>query len=143
MAGSGGRRPDKRLRGKSRVHWCRQVLALAVLCLTAAKGFAFTAPLTAYFSGAVTTLGSGFNEPAGVAVDGSGNVFVADRNHNAVKEILAAGGYTTVHTLGSGFSEPTGVAVDGSGNVFVADTNHNAVKEILAAGRLHHRQHPG
>jgi len=55
-----------------------------------------------------------------VAVDGSGNVFVADTYNNAVKENLAAGGYTTVNTLGSGFSNPTGVAVDGSGNVFVA-----------------------
>ena len=51
-----------------------------------------------------------------------------------MKEILAAGGYTTVNTLGSGFSGPDGVAVDGSGNVFVADTGNNAVKEILAAG---------
>ena len=58
-------------------------------------------------------------------MDGSGNVFVADSGNNAVKEILAAGGYTTVNTLGSGFSlAPTGVAVDGSGNVFVADTDN-------------------
>jgi len=69
-----------------------------------------------------------------VAVDGSGNVYVADANNNAVKEILAAGGYTTVNTLGSGFSFPYGVAVDGSGNVFVADAGNNAVKEMVAVG---------
>ena len=70
-----------------------------------------------------------------MAVDGSGNVFVADTGNNAVKEILAAGGYTTVNTLGSGFNRgPDGVAVDGSGNVFVADSGNSAVKEILAAG---------
>jgi sugar lactone lactonase YvrE len=86
------------------------------------------------FSGAISTLGSGFNFPGGVAVDGSGNVFVADNNNNAVKEIVAAGGYTTVNTLGSGFHLPGGVAVDGSGNVFVADSGNSAVKEILAAG---------
>jgi hypothetical protein len=51
-----------------------------------------------------------------------------------VKEILAAGGYTTVNTLGSGFISPSGVSVDGSGNVFVGDEGHNAVKEIMAAG---------
>ena len=68
-----------------------------------------------------------------MAVDGSGNVFVADSGNNAVKEILAAGGYTTVNTLGGGFSSPRGVAVDGSGNVFVADTGNNAVKEIPAS----------
>jgi hypothetical protein len=43
----------------------------------------------------VDTLGSGFSGPYGVAVDGSGNVFVADTLNNVVKEILAAGGYTT------------------------------------------------
>lgn len=79
----------------------------------------------------VITLGSGFNQPRGIAVDGSGNVFVADYSNSAVKEILAPA-YTTVNTLGSGFSHPTGVAVDGSGNgdVFVGDTGNNEVKEI-------------
>ena len=43
----------------------------------------------------VNTLGSGFNSPIGVAVDGSGNVFVADTGNNAVKEIVAAGGTTS------------------------------------------------
>ncbi len=71
---------------------------------------------------------------AGVAVDGSGNVFVADSGNNVVDEIPAAGGYTKVMAVGSGFGSPSGVAVDGSGNVFVADTGNNAVKEILAAG---------
>jgi hypothetical protein len=78
----------------------------------------------------VNTLGSGFFNPAGVAVDGSGNVYVADFGNHAVKEILAAGGYTTVTTLGGGFGGPEGVAVDGAGNVFVADTMDNAVKEM-------------
>ena len=81
-----------------------------------------------------SVLGSGFSTPLGVAVDGSGNIFVADGTQSAVKEILAAGGYTTVNTLGSGFNFPTGVAVDGNGNVFVADSGNNAVKEILAPG---------
>jgi len=37
----------------------------------------------------ITTLGSGFNGLLGVAVDGSGNVYVADSGNSAVKEILA------------------------------------------------------
>ncbi|MGC2211138.1 MAG: Ig-like domain repeat protein [Candidatus Korobacteraceae bacterium] len=89
---------------------------------------------TAHFSYAQVTLGSGFGGPQGVAVDRSGNVFVADTGNSAVKEILAVGGYTTVNTLGSGFYYPSGVAVDRSGNVFVADTYNSAVKEILAVG---------
>jgi streptogramin lyase len=127
-------RVDKRPRRGSRARSGKWVLALAVLFLSALVGLAPTAEAqTAHFS-SITTLGSGFNQPYGVAVDGSGNVFVADQGNNAVKEILTAGGYTTVNTLGSGFINPVGVAVDGSGNVFVADAGNNAVKEILAAG---------
>ncbi len=104
--------------------------AMAVLCLSALCGFSAAAQ-TAH-AGATIILGSGFNLPRGVAVDGSGNVFVADEANNAVKEILAADG--SIQTLGSGLSGPAGVAVDGSGNVFVANYGSNAVEEILAAG---------
>jgi sugar lactone lactonase YvrE len=92
---------------------------------------------------AVKTLGSDFGNPRGVAIDGSGNVFVADTANQAVYEILADSGYVTVKSLGSGFSNPTGVAVDGSGNVFVANAEAfiepgigtpGAVYEILADG---------
>jgi hypothetical protein len=65
-----------------------------------------------------------------VAVDRSGNVFVADIHNNALYEIVA--GTPTVNVVGIGYSDPQGVAVDGSGNVFVADTMNNAVKEIVA-----------
>jgi len=85
-------------------------------------------------SSTVNTVGSGFSEPFDVAVDGSGNVFVADGGSNTVKEIVAVNGVVSsssaVNTVGSGFFQPTGVSVDGSGNVFVADFYHNAVKEI-------------
>jgi NHL repeat len=81
----------------------------------------------------VATLGGGFSDPFGVAVDASGNVFVGDTLNNAVKEIPP--GCTTagcVTSLGGGFDRPLGVAVDGSGNVFVGDAGNNAVKEILS-----------
>jgi len=81
-------------------------------------------------------LGSGFSNPAGVAVDGIGDVFVADTYNNAVKKMVAVNGgipaSPTILTLGSGFSNPVGVAVDGSGNVFVADDGNSAVKEMVA-----------
>jgi len=99
--------------------------ALAILWL----GSVTDSPLA--HAGATITIGSGFNNPSGIAVDASGNVFVADTDNSEVKELLAPG-YTTINTLGSGFRYPRGVAVDASGNVFVADTGNNAVKEILA-----------
>ena len=81
------------------------------------------------------TLGSGFNLLGSVAVDGAGNVYVADYGNNAVKKIPYSGGsYGTPVTLDSGFSFPQGVAVDGGGNVYVADYAHSAVKEIPYSG---------
>jgi hypothetical protein len=69
-----------------------------------------------------------------VTVDGNGNVIVADTGNQAVKEILALGGYTVVNTLNSNFTHPTGVVVDGGGNIFVADSGSSAVYEILWGG---------
>jgi streptogramin lyase len=88
---------------------------------------------TAYFSGVVEILGGGFTNPIGTAVDPSGNVYVADASHNAVKEIPAGcASSTCVVTIGGGFGDPNGVAVDHSGNVYVADYNNFAVKKIPA-----------
>jgi DNA-binding beta-propeller fold protein YncE len=88
--------------------------------------------------GATLPIGSGFILPNAVAVDSSGNVFVADPGNNAVKEIEAVGGVVSsssaVNTIGSGFNQPSGVAVDAIGNVFVGDSGNNAVKEIVAVG---------
>ena len=110
-----------------------RLAAAAVLAVSALAALPLNSQ-TAHFSGAIVALGSRFGGTAGVSVDGNGNVFVADLNNNAVKEILAADGYATIKTLGSGFNTPEGVAVDGRGNVFVADSGNSAVKEILAAG---------
>jgi sugar lactone lactonase YvrE len=91
-----------------------------------------TGAQVAFVPGAQSTLGSGLSAPQGVAADGTGNVFVADTANNAVKEILASGGYAAVRLLGSDFNAPQGVAVDGVGNIFVADTGNNAVEELSA-----------
>jgi secreted PhoX family phosphatase len=124
VAAPGDGRVDKLPRRESRVRWGRWVPALAIVCLSAVDIFAPSAEAqTAHFSWAVSTLGNGFSFPNGVALDGSGNVFVADTDNNTVKEVLAADGYTTVNMLGRGFLSPSGVALDGGGN--------NVVKEIL------------
>ena len=69
----------------------------------------------------VTTLvSSGLSKPDGLAVDTSGNVYIADTGNKAVKEWNAS--TQAVSTLvSSGLSEPYGVAVDASGNVYIAN----------------------
>jgi large repetitive protein len=80
--------------------------------------------------------GFSFGEPASVAIDGAGNLFVADFGKDAVYEMLAASGYATVNTLGGGFAfgGPAGVALDGAGNLFVADFYNQALYELPAVG---------
>jgi hypothetical protein len=80
--------------------------------------------------GTVTTIGSGFSQPYGVAVDAAGDVFVGDfaePAYNALREVLPD--HTTIKTLGSFFSAE-GVAVDAAGDVFVADGTNNRVVEL-------------
>jgi len=73
----------------------------------------------------VTTLGGGFLDPSAVAVDGAGNIYVADTSNSKVKEMPpGCPSSSCVTTLGGGFNQPGGVAVDGSGNVYVADSNN-------------------
>jgi hypothetical protein len=77
-----------------------------------------------------TTLSDGFSRP-NVAVDGAGNVFVADMGPGAVREIPA--GCTSascVVTVLQAFYGPSALAVDGAGNLFVAEVGNGDVKEI-------------
>jgi sugar lactone lactonase YvrE len=112
-------------------------------------------------TGAVTTLagtpgmmgstdGTGpaarFNFPSGVAVDGAGNVYVADQVNSIIRRVTAAGVVTTLAgtpgTPGSAdgtgaaarFNFPSGVAVDGAGNVYVVDHGNSTLRKITAAG---------
>ena len=86
---------------------------------------------------AVHTLGGGFSfvQLAGVALDGAGNLIVADYGNSQVDRVMAKGGYTTVNVLGGypQFNTPNGLAVDGSGNIFVTDQVNGALYEMVAA----------
>jgi sugar lactone lactonase YvrE len=86
-----------------------------------------------------------FSGPSGVAVDASGNVYVADSGNNEIRVVNAAGKVNTLagklsagYANGAGsnatFNNPTGVAVDASGNVYVADLLNNLIRKIAPGG---------
>ena len=73
---------------------------------------------------------TGLYQPQGLAVDGSGAVYVADFNNRVVK--LAAGSNSQTVLPFGGLNYPEGVAVDGQGNVYVADRGDNRVLKLAA-----------
>ncbi len=78
------------------------------------------------------------DNPCAIAVDGSGNVYVADTGNNRVQKFSSTGEYLTQWgTPGSGdgqFDNPCGIAVDASGNVYVGDTYNNRVQKFSSTG---------
>jgi sugar lactone lactonase YvrE len=99
---------------------------------------------TAGFANGTGTAAS-FNRPLGIAVDGSGNVYVADNVNHVIRKVASGGVVSTLAGSGSpgsadglgsaaSFYNPFGVAVDGVGNVYVADTNNYAIRKVTPAG---------
>ena len=92
--------------------------------------------------------------PTGVALDGAGNLYIADTDGQRIRKVDAAGVITTVAGIGpttAGFTTPgfsgdggaavaaqlnypSGVAPDGAGNLYIADTRNHRIRKVDAAG---------
>ena len=68
----------------------------------------------------------------GVAVDGAGNLFIADIGTNSIRKVTPAGIITTVAS--GQLSFPRGVAVDGAGNLYIADTGNFRIRKVSTSG---------
>jgi sugar lactone lactonase YvrE len=92
------------------------------------------------FQGYVQTLNTGgsisLSSPAAVAVDASGNIFIADTSNNQIVEVNAQGAASvlTISGLSSALSSPKGIAIDGSGNLYIADTGNSRVVMVSPSG---------
>ncbi|MFZ0305416.1 MAG: PASTA domain-containing protein, partial [Terracidiphilus sp.] len=86
-------------------------------------------------NGTQTTVGTGLEYPQGLAVDGAGNVYVADNNLGEVVKIPAGCTNSACQTtVGSGLSSQLGVAVDGAGDVFIGSYGQSEVVKVPANG---------
>lgn len=91
------------------------------------------------------------NDPSGLAMDGAGNLYIADTGNNVIREISAATGIITTiagsnpanvcgsanDTVGDGcpatqatFDQPVGVTLDVAGNLYIADTNDHRIRLV-------------
>jgi RHS repeat-associated protein len=93
------------------------------------------------YKSAFGTYGSGngqFNDPADVAVDAKGNLYVADKANNRIEKFNEAGEYVSKFgSAGSGngqFNQPVAVAIDAVGSIWVADKANNRVQKFNEKG---------
>ena len=92
------------------------------------------------------------SNPSGVALDGAGNLYIADAGNNVIREISAATGVITT-VAGNGkagyggdglaassatveFNQPQGITVDENGNLYVADTYNQRIRRIDAVSGI-------
>jgi uncharacterized repeat protein (TIGR01451 family) len=98
------------------------------------------------YSGDGAAAGSAaFRYPEGVAVDGSGNLYIADSGNARIRQVSTAGAVATLVGGGIGdgglgvfglLNQPSGVARDNAGNTYVADTNNDRVRKVATNGTI-------
>ena len=88
------------------------------------------------------------NGPSGIAIDGTGNLFVTDYSNSNIRKITPEAVVTTVAGMsgvtgtadGTGavarFNSPQGITIDAAGNFFVADTFNNLIRKMTPAGAV-------
>jgi sugar lactone lactonase YvrE len=86
-----------------------------------------------------------FNFPSGIAVDGVGDLFVADTENHTIRKILSSGLVSTLAGLpgargatdgtgsAAGFNSPSALAVDLAGNIYVADTDNHTIRQVVSS----------
>ena len=87
------------------------------------------------------------NGPAGVALDASGNVYIADTGNQRIRKVTASSGVITTvagngtqgfagdggAAIGAELNNPSSVAVDGSANIYIADNDNYRVRKVAAS----------
>ena len=87
-----------------------------------------------------------FNRPFGVAVDSTGNFYVADTSNHCIRKITSTGVVTTFAGTSQGFTDgtgtaarfdnPSGIAVDSADNLYVADNGNHSIRKIKISTKV-------
>jgi sugar lactone lactonase YvrE len=113
----------------------RRVDAVSGLISTIAGG-GTAAGIDGLGDGALATAAA-LSAPAGIALDASGNLYIADQGNNLIRKIsngiISAVAGTSAQVP---LNEPSGVRVDAAGNIYIADTNNSIVWEVNGAGTM-------
>jgi uncharacterized protein (TIGR03437 family) len=93
--------------------------------------------------------GAQINTPLGLALDGAGNLYIADFSNNRIRMVSPGGTITTVAGNGNGgysgdgglavnaqLNTPTGVGLDAAGNLYIADAGNNVIRKVSPAGMI-------
>ena len=123
-------------------HVIREVSASGVISTVAGTG------VEGYSGDGAAATAAQLDTPTGVAIDSSGNLYIADSHNHRIRKV-SGGIITTIAGTGtSGFSGdagaasaaqlalPSGIAVDPSGNVYIADTHNQRIREV-SSGTIH------
>jgi len=119
----------------------RKVTAAGVISTYAGNGTA------GYFGDGGAATSAEISNARGVALDNSGNLYIADLNNMRVRKVTPSGVISTVAGNGTqGYSgdggaatsaelnQPIGVALDTSGGLYIADSFNNRIRKVTAAG---------
>jgi DNA-binding beta-propeller fold protein YncE len=111
------------------------------------RAFPVTPQLASPFEGVTNMFQGGkgagngqFNSPTGIAVDGNGNILVADTDNARIEKFAPSGAFLDAMGIkGTGFGQlgaPNGIAVDRTANIYVADAARHRVEKLASDGNV-------